>query len=107
MSAMSPVKLIPVFFLFYLTAGAQQTTIKYLSGTDKDHTVNWDFFVPKEPTVASGQRSLFHRIGNFRGLAVTIMAMKKIKMMNMACINIISPQKKNGATNALNLFLKR
>jgi hypothetical protein len=47
MSAMSPVKLIPVFFLFYLTAGAQQTTIKYLSGTDKDHTVNWDFFCTK------------------------------------------------------------
>jgi len=23
---------------------AQQTVIKYLSGTDKDHTVNWDFF---------------------------------------------------------------
>ncbi|MES2328311.1 MAG: glycoside hydrolase family 2 TIM barrel-domain containing protein [Bacteroidota bacterium] len=25
-------------------ANAQQTIIKYLSGTDKDHTVNWDFF---------------------------------------------------------------
>ncbi len=26
---------------------AQQTIIKYLSGTDKDHTVNWDFFCTK------------------------------------------------------------
>ncbi len=26
---------------------AQETTIKYLSGTDKDHTVKWDFFVTK------------------------------------------------------------
>jgi beta-galactosidase/beta-glucuronidase len=27
-----------------LQTNAQQTLIKYLSGTDKDHTVNWDFF---------------------------------------------------------------
>jgi hypothetical protein len=46
-SAMSPVKLIAVFFFFCLAAGAQQTTIKYLSGTDKDHTINWDFFCTK------------------------------------------------------------
>ena len=26
---------------------AQQTIIKYLSGTDKDHTINWDFFCTK------------------------------------------------------------
>jgi hypothetical protein len=26
---------------------AQQTTIQYLSGTDKDHTVQWDFFCDK------------------------------------------------------------
>ena len=24
---------------------AQTTQIVYLSGTDKDHTVNWDFFI--------------------------------------------------------------
>lgn len=28
-------------------AAAQQTIIKYLSGTDKDHTVTWDFFCTK------------------------------------------------------------
>ncbi|CAN5641084.1 glycoside hydrolase family 2 [soil metagenome] len=38
-----------VFFLFaicfcYSMVSAQQTIIKYLSGTDKDHTVQWDFF---------------------------------------------------------------
>ena len=38
------------FFLFllclggYCTASAQETIIQYLSGTDKDHTVQWDFF---------------------------------------------------------------
>ncbi|MEO7768406.1 MAG: hypothetical protein ABIS01_13330, partial [Ferruginibacter sp.] len=26
-------------------ASAQQTVIQYLSGTDKDHTVKWDFMV--------------------------------------------------------------
>lgn len=37
--------LLSLLFLFcYCFANAQQTIIKYLSGTDKDHTVNWDFF---------------------------------------------------------------
>jgi len=27
-----------------ITVNAQQTVIKYLSGTDKDHTVNWEFY---------------------------------------------------------------
>jgi len=30
--------------LMGFSAFAQQTIIKYLSGTDKDHTVNWDFY---------------------------------------------------------------
>lgn len=30
-----------------ITTHAQQTIIQYLSGTDKDHTVNWDFFCTK------------------------------------------------------------
>ncbi|WP_276481117.1 glycoside hydrolase family 2 TIM barrel-domain containing protein [Paraflavitalea pollutisoli] len=30
--------------LLALASRAQQTTIQYLSGTDKDHTVNWDFY---------------------------------------------------------------
>ena len=29
----------------YLSLHAQTTQIAYLSGTDKDHTVNWDFFI--------------------------------------------------------------
>ncbi len=35
-----------LFFILtpaFITAFAQQTIIQYLSGTDKDHTVNWDF----------------------------------------------------------------
>ncbi|CAN5361187.1 glycoside hydrolase family 2 [soil metagenome] len=43
-----------IFFLFFLTFSsvcikvqAQQTIIQYLSGTDKDHTVKWDFMVTK------------------------------------------------------------
>ncbi|MDB5211758.1 MAG: glycoside hydrolase family 2 [Sediminibacterium sp.] len=37
--------LLSLLFLFCcLLTNAQQTVIKYLSGTDKDHTVNWDFF---------------------------------------------------------------
>src|SRR6202167_522702 len=35
----------------YLGLQAQTTQIVYLSGTDKDHTVNWDFFIN------TGQRS--------------------------------------------------
>ncbi|EDM38917.1 beta-galactosidase [Pedobacter sp. BAL39] len=30
--------------IIYNTSFAQSTVIQYLSGTDKDHTVNWDFF---------------------------------------------------------------
>lgn len=30
--------------LLFNSGFAQQTIIKYLSGTDKDHTVLWDFF---------------------------------------------------------------
>ena len=29
------------------SAIAQQTIVQYLSGTDKDHTVQWDFFCTK------------------------------------------------------------
>ncbi len=39
-----------LFFCFLagsLTTQAQETIIKYLSGTDKDHTVTWDFFCTK------------------------------------------------------------
>lgn len=33
------------FLLLFINTGfAQQTILHYLSGTDKDHTVNWDFF---------------------------------------------------------------
>jgi len=32
---------------FYQQSYAQQTIIQYLSGTDKDHTVKWDFMVTK------------------------------------------------------------
>ena len=41
-------KLTAIFLFLLVTAFqhlyAQQTVIKYLSGTDKDHTVKWDFF---------------------------------------------------------------
>ncbi len=33
--------------LFMVNARAQTTEIRYLSGTDKDHTVTWDFFCTK------------------------------------------------------------
>lgn len=33
-----------LFALCALSANAQKTEIKYLSGTDKDHTVTWDFY---------------------------------------------------------------
>lgn len=31
----------------FLTAGAQQTQIEYLSGTDKDHRIDWEFKIDK------------------------------------------------------------
>jgi beta-galactosidase/beta-glucuronidase len=34
-------------FLFVFSAYSQRTIIKYLSGTDKDHTVSWDFYCTK------------------------------------------------------------
>jgi hypothetical protein len=43
-------KLKPFFFLFglqllsYLPCFSQETILHYLSGTDKDHTVQWDFY---------------------------------------------------------------
>ncbi len=43
------VKNILFFFLtiYWFNVSAQQTIIQYLSGTDKDHTVKWDFMVNK------------------------------------------------------------
>jgi hypothetical protein len=32
-----------MLLVFFLNANAQQTIVQYLSGTDKDHTVQWDF----------------------------------------------------------------
>lgn len=36
-----------VFSLSVITLTAQETLIQYLSGTDKDHTVTWDFYCTK------------------------------------------------------------
>jgi len=36
--------IICVLLLFTLVSVAPKTMIQYLSGTDKDHTVTWDFF---------------------------------------------------------------
>ncbi len=33
-----------MFTIVYVTAFSQSTIVKYLSGTDKDHTVPWDFY---------------------------------------------------------------
>jgi beta-galactosidase/beta-glucuronidase len=33
-----------LFTVVYLSASSQGTTVKYLSGTDKDHTAQWDFY---------------------------------------------------------------
>jgi hypothetical protein len=41
---MKKIFLLITIFLFYLNGYSQKTEIKYLSGTDKDHTVQWDFF---------------------------------------------------------------
>jgi hypothetical protein len=39
-----PLVLTCICFIITLTSNAQQTVIKYLSGTDKDHTVKWNFY---------------------------------------------------------------
>lgn len=39
--------LLSLLLFFFLQGSAQQTVIQYLSGTDKDHTVAWDFMVTK------------------------------------------------------------
>src|SRR5664279_5402470 len=36
--------MLSLLLLFAGIAGAQKTEVRYLSGTDKDHTVLWDFF---------------------------------------------------------------
>ena len=36
-----------LFVLFHVPLSGQNTTIQYLSGTDKDNTVQWDFFCTK------------------------------------------------------------
>lgn len=55
MPSLSPANCLPhrftVIFILLCMAGlhiaAQSTIIHYLSGTDKDHTINWDFFCTK------------------------------------------------------------
>lgn len=37
-------RFILIFFTIAFSLSAQQKEVKYLSGTDKDHTVTWDFF---------------------------------------------------------------
>ena len=44
---MKSCKILLIVLLCVNQITAQQTIIKYLSGTDKDHTVNWDFFCTK------------------------------------------------------------
>ena len=44
---MRKISLLFAVALISLFVSAQKTEIKYLSGTDKDHTVNWDFFCTK------------------------------------------------------------
>ena len=39
--------LLLILSIFALMVPAQKTEIHYLSGTDKDHTVKWDFFCTK------------------------------------------------------------
>ena len=41
--------LLGILFNFFIcfAANSQQTIIKYLSGTDKDHTLAWDFYCTK------------------------------------------------------------
>ncbi|GAA4311953.1 glycoside hydrolase family 2 [Mucilaginibacter gynuensis] len=41
---MKRVTLLLLFTLFCFSAFSQGTVVKYLSGTDKDHTVQWDFY---------------------------------------------------------------
>lgn len=53
---MTAKRILPLLIIgFFLQAGlyGQKTIIKYLSGTDKDHTVTWDFFCDKG--MASGK----------------------------------------------------
>jgi len=42
---MSRIILLSLFIIRFLIAEAQKTEIQYLSGLDKDHTVQWDFFI--------------------------------------------------------------
>ncbi|CAM4365793.1 Beta-galactosidase/beta-glucuronidase [Pedobacter westerhofensis] len=41
---MKTISLLFVFFFLLTSSFAQQSIVKYLSGTDKDHTVLWDFY---------------------------------------------------------------
>lgn len=36
-----------LFCIVFMKSYSQQTEIKYLSGLDKDNTVEWDFFAQK------------------------------------------------------------
>lgn len=42
---MRKISLFVILWCFCCQAYAQQTIIQYLSGTDKDHTVDWDFYI--------------------------------------------------------------
>jgi hypothetical protein len=79
------------FLLFCWCADlqAQTTQVVYLSGTDKDHTVNWDFFIN------TGQKS-----GSWNKIAVPSNWEFK------GCISIILVPMQRGARKRYLLFLK-
>jgi hypothetical protein len=81
--------ILPILFMLIVSAAlAQETAIKYLSGTDKDHTVQWDFFCTGGRNSNNGQKLTSPLTGNCRVLAHTTTGTIKLKLTNRDYISM-------------------
>jgi hypothetical protein len=90
-----------------LLTNAQQTIIKYLSGTDKDHTVNWDFFCTEGANSGKWTKIPVPSNWEFQGFGGYNYGHEKNKHKEHGLYKYhFTLLIKTGATNKLNWYLK-
>ncbi len=85
---------------------AQTTQIVYLSGTDKDHTVNWDFFINTGQKSGSWKKIAVPSNWELQGFGTYNYFQDTKTPTNKACTNIISILTQHGLGKRYSSFLK-
>jgi len=74
---MKKISLLFTLLLLVANSFAQKTIVQYLSGTEKDHTVLWDFYCSEGRKAAAGPKYRYPRNGKHTALVTITMAMIK------------------------------